>query len=107
MELHKTKMSNLQSIKSASTGNQYQSTFMPIFADAESRIKRLVVFAYWTGMPKSLLLFQIAEIIKQVKKDIPKELYNREQYINGLIKSSQRLVAENDRMNIYFRKINK
>lgn len=79
---------------------------MPIFADAESRIKRLVVFAYWTGIPKSLLLFQIAEIIKQVKSQIPTTLYNREQYINGLIKSANRLVADNDRMNLFFRKIN-
>lgn len=99
-------MSNQVLTKSASTANQYQSTFMPIFADAESRIKRLVVFAYWTGMPKTMLLAQIALIIKQVKKDIPTTLYNREQYINGLIKSSQRLVAENDRMNLFFRKIN-
>ena len=79
---------------------------MPIFADAESRIKRLVVFAYWTGMPKSLLLFQIAEIIKQVKSQIPTTLYNRQDYINGLIKSANRLVTDNDRMNLFFRKIN-
>ena len=82
------------SYNSASTNNQYQSTFMPIFNDAEARIKRLVVFAFWVKMPKVMLLFQIGEIIKQVKKDIPANLYNREAYINGLVKSSNDLIKQ-------------
>lgn len=82
---------------SATTNNQYQSTFMPIFSDAEARIKRLVVFAFWTRMPKIMLINQIMQVISQVKKDIPKELYNRESYINGLVKSSNDLVREYDK----------
>ena len=67
---------------------------MPIFTDAEARIKRLVVFAFWVKMPKTMLLFQIGEIIKQVKKDIPANLYNRASYINGLVKSSNDLIKQ-------------
>lgn len=84
-------------VNSASTNNQYQSTFMPIFSNAEAKIKRLVVFAFWTKMPKTMLVFQIEEIIKQVKKDIPAKLYNREAYINGLVKSSNLLINQYDK----------
>ena len=92
----------MQTVKSASTNNQYQSTFMPIFSDAEAKIKQLVVFAFWTKMPKTMLIYQISEIIKQVKKDIPKELYNREAYINGLVKSSNALVNKYYKASLMF-----
>ena len=94
VRLVKRKKIITMSYKSASTNNQYQSTFMPIFTDAEARIKRLVVFAFWVKMPKVMLLFQIGEIIKQVKKDIPANLYNRASYINGLVKSSNDLIKQ-------------
>ena len=77
---------------------------MPIFSDAEAKIKRLVVFAFWTKMPKTMLVFQISQIIAQVKKDIPKELYNRESYVNGLIKSSNALIKDYDRAGLMFNK---
>lgn len=65
---------------------------MPIFSNAEAKIKRLVVFAFWTKMPKTMLVYQVMQIIKQVKKDIPTNLYNREAYINGLVKSSTDII---------------
>lgn len=92
----------MQTVKSATTSNQYQSTFMPIFLNAEARIKKLVVFAFWTGMSKEMLLIQIMSIISQVKKDIPKDLYNREAYINGLVKSSNKLVDDYYKASLMF-----
>lgn len=89
-------------VKSATTNNQYQSTFMPIFSDAEARIKKLVVFAFWTKMPKTMLIAQVMDIITKVKKDIPKELYNREVYVNGLIKSSNKLIDEYYKASLMF-----
>lgn len=84
----------MPSLNSASTNNVYQSTFMPIFSNAEAMIKRLVIFAFFTGMSKTWLVFQIGLIIKKVKKDIPKDLFNRDAYINGLIASSNLLVYQ-------------
>lgn len=75
---------------------------MPIFSDAESRIKKLVVFAFWNAKPKTWLVYEIMKIIAQVKKDIPKDLMNRESYINGLVKSSNKLVASYEIMNHRF-----
>ena len=73
---------------------------MPIFSNAEARIKKLVVFAFWVKMPKVML-------IAQVKKDIPKDLYNRSSYINGLVKSSSKLVKEYEKANLMFEKYKK
>lgn len=94
-------------VKSATTNNKYQSTFMPIFSNAEARIKKLVVFAFWVKMPKTMLVFQIMQIIKEVKKDIPKDLYNRESYINGLVQSSNKLVREYEKATSMFNKYHK
>lgn len=89
--------------KSASTDDKYQSTFMPIFADAEARIKRLIVFAFFIGMSKTMLTFQIQQIVASVKKQIPSNLHDRYAYINGLIKSANRLIHKKEMETLKFK----
>ena len=43
--------------------------------------------------------------IKQVKKDIPAKLYDREAYINGLVRSSSNLIRKYEREVNYFNRI--
>lgn len=88
--------------KSASTDDKYQSTFMPIFADAEARIKRLIVFAFFVGMSKTMLTYQIQQIIISVKNKIPNDLHDRSAYINGLIKSANRLIHRKEMETLKF-----
>lgn len=94
--------SNKKETKSASTNDKYQSTFMPIFSDAEARIKRLIVFAFFVGMSKRMLQYQIMQIVLSVKKKIPADLHDRQAYINGLIKSANKLVHEREMATIKF-----
>lgn len=88
--------------RSASTDDKYQSTFMPIFSNAEAELKRLIVFAFFVGMSQIELNNRAQAIVRRVKKEIPKDLNDRAYYINGLIKSINRLIAERNRMTIHF-----
>ena len=96
---------NLTSKRSATTNNEYQSTFMPIFLDAEARIKKLVVLAFWVTMPKQMLIYQILAIIASVKKQIPNDLKDKEIYIKGLQDSSLALVKQYEKAKTMFDKV--
>lgn len=90
--------------RSATTNNEYQSTFMPIFLDAEARIKKLIVLAFWVAMPKQMLIYQILAIITSVKNKIPNDLKDKDVYIKGLKTSSLSLVKQYEKANTMFTK---
>lgn len=75
--------------KSISVNSLYQSQVLPIFEEAGTRIKLMILTAFLTMKPKTLLIASIIQIIKDVEKKIPKDLINRESYINGLYTTSQ------------------
>jgi len=75
-------------LKSISDNSLYQSKFLPIFEEASSRIKLLILTAFLTMKPKSVLIYSIVKLIKDVEKKIP-NLINKEAYINGLYMTSQ------------------
>ena len=96
--------------KSASMNNEYQSTFMPIFSQAEAKIKKYVVLAFVMGLGMAWLRYQITMEVVNVKRAIPKDLVNRASYINGLILSSNLLIKQyqkaKDRFVIHLKKEN-
>ena len=75
-------------LKTGATDSKYQSTFLPIFQDAETRIKMLVLSFFLLGKSKQLLIIMILKIIAEVEEKIPKDLFNRDAYIAGMQKRS-------------------
>ena len=75
--------------KSASTDNLYQSTFMPIFQKAETKIKKLVLMAFFLSIARYILMNQIAGVIASVSAQIPKDLRDKEAYLRGLKRTSE------------------
>ncbi len=84
MEITKTPV-----LKEVYTDNLYQSTFMPIFQKAETKIKSLILAAFFIGNPKYILRLSIAKIIADVGAKIPSDLHDRDVYIEGLLKKSE------------------
>lgn len=80
--------------KSASTNDLYQSTFMPIFQDAETKIKKIILIAFLLMLSVDVLMTQIKDVIKDVDKQIPKDLKDRQNYINGLWMKSNVLIKK-------------
>ena len=80
-------------LKQSSTDNFYQSTFLPIFQDAETRIKMLVLSAFLTLSSKKALMIAIMGVISSVDQKVPKDLRDREVYMEGLKKRSNYYIA--------------
>lgn len=78
-------------LKSISANTLYQSKFLPIFEEASSRIKVIILTAFLTMTPKNIMLVSIIAIIKSVEKKIP-DLINKQAYINGLYMTSQQWI---------------
>ena len=94
---------NNKSKKSVSMNDEYQSTFMPIFSDAEKEIKSLIIIAFVVGMSRLVLTQKIRRIINETKKKIPHNLHDKDAYIKGLIKTSQYLIHLNELESIKFK----
>ena len=73
-------------LKEGATDAKYQSTFLPIFQDAETRIKLMIVTAFLALKNPLLLRAAIAGIIVEVAKKIPDTLYDKQSYIDGMTK---------------------
>ena len=58
-------------LKQGATDNLYQSTFLPIFQNAETKIKSLIMSAIFLGWPLYSLRLQIAAVIAAVIKKVP------------------------------------
>ena len=79
--------------KSVGTNHLYQSTFMPIFQKAETKIKTLILTAFLLNEPLSSLRVKIAGVIAWVSLNIPKDLKDRNSYLRGIkLKSEQFIV---------------
>ena len=76
-------------LKEGVTDAKYQSTFLPIFQDAETKIKLLVVSAFFTLKSPLILRMSIAAIINEVVKKIPDTLYDKKAYIDGMRKRAE------------------
>ena len=79
-------------MKSVSTNDLYQSTFMPQFQEAETKIKKIILTAFLLMISLDALMKQITSVIRETEKHIPTNLKDRENYINGLWMSSQKLI---------------
>lgn len=74
--------------KESVTDAKYQSTFLPIFQDAETRIKSYILLAFFIGINISVARMVVAGMIQEVGKKIPAELHDRDAYLNGLTRKS-------------------
>lgn len=89
--------------KSVSMDDEYQSTFLPIFTDAEKRIKELIVIAFIIGMSRVVLAAKISKIIREVKKKLPQDLHDRDVYLKGLTKTAEYLIRVKELESTKFR----
>ena len=76
------------------TDSLYQSTFLPIFAKAEVEIKKMIVDSFWLFSSERVLREKINKYIKEISKKIPKNLKDRDAYINGLRAKSDKMIRE-------------
>lgn len=80
-------------LKESSTDNFYQSTFLPIFQDAETKIKMLILSSFLSLGSKKTLILAIMSVIAEVDKKVPQDLKDRQVYIDGLKKRSNYYIA--------------
>ena len=74
------------------TNDLYQSTFMPIFQKAETKIKELVLAAFLLQEPIIPLRLKIDGIIKWATAQVPKELHDKLAYLRGLKRKSEEFI---------------
>ena len=86
-------ITNKPILKDVYTNSLYQSTFLPIFEKAETKIKELVLVAFLFNKNKYFLRLAIAEVIANVSKKIPQDLYDKEVYLKSLLKKSDYYIA--------------
>ena len=72
--------------------HEYQSTFLPIFSHAEIQIKKMIAKSFWNLQSKRVLIMAINKYIAEVNAKIPKNLKDRDAYINGLRQKSMQMV---------------
>jgi hypothetical protein len=90
-------------MKSNITNAKYQSTFLPILSRAETDIKELIINSALLLRSKAFLRLQIKQIISNVMEKLPKNIIDRQSYIDGLWYSSERMIKKYyDRMIIWF-----
>jgi len=81
-------------LKTNLTNSPYQSQFLPLIERAEIEIKKLVQFYALNKKNKIELRNKIDGIIKAVDKRLPTLLYDREKYLIGLKRLSEKLIRE-------------
>ena len=92
-------MNNQKKIQNQIYNNQqsanehlYMSKFLPIFSRAETEIKKLIARFFWEMRNKTILILTIEKYITELDKRIPKNIFNRQAYFNGLRKKSMLMV---------------
>lgn len=78
---------------------------MPIFQEAEAKIKKLIVFAFWIAMLRPQLVKEILSVINDAAKKIPSDLKDKDEYIKGLKQSSFKLLKYYDKMSSDFKRV--
>ena len=81
-------------MKTNLTNSEFQSKYLPIIQKAETEIKKLVLYYALRLKSKIALQNKIKGIIKGVEKTLPFSIIDREKYIEGLYKTSQKLIKE-------------
>lgn len=81
-------------MRTAETNPVFQSKILPIIQKAETEIKTLILVAFLYAQPKTMLLGSILAVINRVKKELPIEFKDRDQYVKGLVASADRMVIE-------------
>lgn len=74
------------------TNDLYQSTFMPVFQKAETKIKTLVLLAFLYHLSLTELRLKINGIVAWVETKIPKELRDKTAYLRGLKRTSEEFI---------------
>lgn len=81
-------------LKDVYTNSLYQSTFLPIFEKAETKIKDLVLVAFLFNRNKYFLRLAIADVIASISKKIPQDLYDKDVYLSSLVKKSEYYISQ-------------
>ncbi len=79
-------------MKTNLTENELQSRFLPVIQRAETEIKKLILTYALANMLKSALRLHIKAIILEVDNKLPKELIDRQSYLDGLYETSENLI---------------
>lgn len=74
--------------------HEYMSKFLPIFSHAEVKIKETIARYFWEYRSKRDLELVLDKYIKEIEKKVPKNLPNRDAYINGLKAKTKKLVKQ-------------
>ena len=74
------------------TDSLYQSTFLPIFARAEIEIKKMITDSFWLFTSERILREKVSRYIQEISKKIPKDLKDRDAYINGLKAKANKMI---------------
>lgn len=85
---------NQNNLKTNLTNSVYQSKILPIIQKAETEIKKLVAYYALFLKPRAELLSKINGIVKAVDKRLPISLYDRQSYLNGLKRTSMKMVTD-------------
>lgn len=80
--------------KSNLTRSSYQAQFLPLLEHAETEIKKLITYYVLHFKSKYELREKIRIIIKVVAKKLPLNLIDKENYIYGLYRSSERMIRD-------------
>lgn len=83
-------------MKRASVNSKYQSTFLPVFQDAETRIKTLILMAFLFMWGEYVLRLRVSKIIKDTELKIG-DIPNRQAYMAGLIATSNAMILNSYR----------
>ena len=84
-----TQVINTIKLKEGVTDAKYQSTFLPIFQDAETRIKMLILLGFLNLKSPMIMRLGIATIINEVAAKIPETLHDKQAYIEGMKKRAE------------------
>ena len=84
-----TQIVNTTKLKEGVTDAKYQSTFLPIFQDAETRIKLLILASFLHLKSPLMLRMAIGTIIAEVSTKILDTLHDKQAYIEGMKKRSE------------------
>jgi len=74
------------------TNDLYQSTFMPIFQRAETKIKTLILAAFLSGDALIPLRLKIDGVIAWAVSQVPKDLHDKTAYLRGLKHKSEQFI---------------
>lgn len=82
---------NEAGLRVANTNSAYQSTFLPLLLDAETKIKKMIVLSFWLARPSDILRATLMAYIVGLKKKLP-DFKDREAYINGLLRRTDKMI---------------